>query len=141
MAKFDFDTTINDNHKLNGSRKSMGDRNSSMYKNIDMDEKQIRKYSYNDLLMSNSYLKRLNSYLQSRLKSKIERIDSIVKSHDKINKERNKYKQDNIQLENSNSELNSMHNEAITRVINLRKELQASEKLLIKLNRNSIPIP
>ena len=140
---YNVDETINDNPILKRSRKSMGDKNSSMYKNIDTyaycNDKQRRLYSYNDLLRKNSYLRRCNSYLQSRVKSRIERVEILTKECSELKKEINKYKQENIQLKNYNNELDSMHNGALNKVIDLRKQLRASDILSSKLNANSIP--
>jgi|TARA_R110002020_G_scaffold323441_3_gene539196 hypothetical protein len=106
------------------NRKTLGDKNTSAYKNLDKLIKPRSKYTVNDLLKELTNVRKQRQILKSSIIHQKKRADKWAEKHNKDLKHYNQLLIDNEQLKKTNEELNLMHHQALIKILNLGQEMR-----------------
>jgi hypothetical protein len=106
------------------NRKTLGDKNTSAYKNLDKLIKPRSKYTVNDLLKELTNVKKQRQILKSSIIHQKKRADKWMNKYKEDIKNYDKIVLDNDQLHTTNNELNLMHHQAVIKILNLGQEIK-----------------
>ena len=106
------------------NRKTLGDKNTSAYKNLDKLIKPRSKYTVNDLLKELTNVRKQIQILKSSIIHQKKRADKWMNKYKEDIKNYDKIVLDNDQLHTTNNELNLMHHQAVIKILNLGQEIK-----------------
>tara|TARA_R100000093_G_C1892665_1_gene57417 strand:+ start:96 stop:527 length:432 start_codon:yes stop_codon:yes gene_type:complete len=106
------------------NRKTLGDKNTSAYKNLDKLIKPRSKYTVNDLLKELTNVRKQRQILKSSIIHQKKRADKWMNKYKEDIKNYDKIVLDNDQLHTTNNELNLMHHQAVIKILNLGQEIK-----------------
>ena len=106
------------------NRKTLGDKNTSAYKNLDKLIKPRSKYTVNDLLKELTNVRKQRQILKSSIIHQKKRADKWMNKYKEDIKNYDKIMLDNDQLHTTNNELNLMHHQAVIKILNLGQEIK-----------------
>ena len=106
------------------NRKTLGDKNTSAYKNLDKLIKPRSKYTVNDLLKELTNVRKQRQILKSSIIHQKKRADKWMNKYKEDIKNYDKIVLDNDQLHTTNNELNLMHHQAVIKILNLEQEIK-----------------
>tara|TARA_R100001244_G_scaffold92376_1_gene69772 strand:- start:163 stop:558 length:396 start_codon:yes stop_codon:yes gene_type:complete len=122
MSKFPY--TIEEPYEGGYKRKTLGNKNTSAYENLDNLVKPRSKYTVNDLLKELTNIRKQRKKLNSSITHQRKRADKWSEKYNKDLKHYNQLLIDNEQLKKTNNELNLMHHQSIIKILNLGQEIK-----------------
>ena len=106
------------------NKKTLGNKNTSAYKNLDKLIKPRSKYTVNDLLKELTNVRKQRQILKSSTIHQKKRADKWMNKYKEDIKNYDKIVLDNDQLHTTNNELNLMHHQAVIKILNLGQEIK-----------------
>ena len=106
------------------NKKTLGNKNTSAYKNLDKLIKPRSKYTVNDLLKELTNVRKQRQILKSSIIHQKKRADKWMNKYKEDIKNYDKIVLDNDQLHTTNNELNLMHHQAVIKILNLGQEIK-----------------
>ena len=122
MSKFPY--MIEEPYEGGYKRKTLGNKNTSAYENLDNLVKPRSKYTVNDLLKELTNIRKQIQKLNSSIAHQKKRADKWMNKYKKDIKNYDKIMLDNDQLHTTNNELNLMHHQAVIKILNLGQEIK-----------------
>ena len=126
MSKFPY--MIEEPYEGGYKRKTLGNKNTSAYENLDKLIKSRSKYTVNDLLKELTNIREQRKKLNESIARQKKRADKWAEKYNKDLKHYNQLLIDNEQLKKTNEELNLMHHQAVIKILNLGEVIKKYEK-------------